>query len=271
MIIRKILFSLCMLSFIYGTSQTISPKEMSKHLERVQQSKQKSKVIRSLDTVFNAGIPYCIMTDQRKGLVKDHKIFGLNGQLLFEITWDCINQNGVQKCFYAVLFPQTAKRAELESYIGLKLEELIVESNLVQDNQVPAQSETLFLMKYPPRFSQPNQPAVQINVIQNNPYPVVVRNKQAAIEIKQGNIYQDNVIIGKITESTSNADGKILKIYQVSLPNGTPIARISQVNTAGMAYTIFCNLDHANHAFNVKFIGKEAEEFAQFLVENQYL
>lgn len=268
--------SIFLLLFFCATkvfSQTPTDKQIKRHREKVAQSKTEGTVIRSLDTIYNSGIPYAVLKSKDM-FNTGYNLFSLNGTELIEIRWECTEDK--EDCYYIFVFLQSGKRAEVGNFFGLRVEKLIVENNLVNDSAINAEGETKFLTKYPPELSnKTKQPEVNTNTggagTVANPYETVERNRLSTIQVFGSEIKQDFKVIGTYSKKSASGQGKILNVIAIYLPNGTKIAEATQEDTNSKSYRIVTMKDNKTHSVTVKYFGQEVEDIAKYLSDNYYL
>lgn len=260
------------LFFFSAQAQQPSEKELKKHKEKIAQSKEKCAAVLSLDTIYNCGTAYAVLKSKKEMLVTNYTLFSLSGKELADIPWECVDKPGTddRDCYYAFLFLQSGKRAEVENYLGLKVEKLIVECDLVKDNDINPAGENKFLMKYPPKFSQQqNNPTV---IVINNSsttttgssdiYQTVDRNRSATIYVFGEEIKQDFKVIGSAKKSQ-----KTISFY---LPNGTKVAEATSENYNDTQWKIVTMKDNKVHQASTAF-GSEIKDLAKYLSGLYYL
>lgn len=171
-------YSLSVLILLHISSvsyaQTHSKKELARHNANKKWSATNHRAIASLDTIFNSGLPYAIL--KRSGSVNpSYNLFHFNGTHLLSISTECYDE--CTKYFHTFIFNGSGAKGEVSGNEISRMEEFIVNQNLVSDSGLNAASESKFLQKYPIKFSiLPVKPSIQININRNMHYPAVRRS-----------------------------------------------------------------------------------------------
>ncbi|MDQ3108662.1 MAG: hypothetical protein M3R17_02110 [Bacteroidota bacterium] len=268
-------FTLVLLLIFCSANAQVSEKDMKKHLEKVAKSKAEGSVVRSLDTIFNAGIPYAILKDKKVMLASDYTLFSLNGKELVDMPYQCIddaNSASNQTCYHAFLFLQSGKRAEIIIGLGMKIERIIVEFDLVKNNDINPAGENKFVMRYPPKYS--NKPQNTTVVIINNGVPgnyaTVERNRSGGVNLYGTELKQDFKTIGTVTKSNSSSNGEMIYTVSYFLPNGIKIAEATGRGINCKEWRVVTMKDNQSHTITTTFSQQE-EQIAKFLSDSYYL
>ncbi|CAN5328531.1 hypothetical protein BH09BAC5_BH09BAC5_17340 [soil metagenome] len=267
---------------IFGVSQAqVSEKEIKKHLEKVAKSKVDGSVVRSLDTIYNAGIPYAVLKSKKKMMATDFTLFSLNGKELVDIPYECVNNaasSSGSDCYNAFLFLQSGKRGEVQLEMWVKIEELIVENDLVKDNDVNPAGENKFLMKYPPKFSNKAQNTTVVIVnnggtgstTQSTSYATVDRNRSAAISLYGEELKQDFKTIGTAKKVSSPENGKLFYIISFYLPDGTKIAEAKGEGFNATEWRVVTMKDNQSRSVTTT-SNQQEKQIAKYLSDLFYL
>jgi hypothetical protein len=230
---NKQLLFLAVLAFSTVNAQNkMTDKEAAKHMKEVQKSKDKGTSIWDWDTVYNNGIPYCIIYEVEKGAFhhNDYSVRSLTGQELIYVKYDIYtdyaaaqpNSPAPQSGYYQYIFSDTKAVAELLMNRPFKE---IVRNNLIDNGTtINSAAETAFLALYPRKYSQMAPPPMVAPPVLVVDYTPVPRNRNGGLMILLNNISQDNVTIGNIQSSQSNYNGVITTTLNIFLPNGTKVA-----------------------------------------------
>lgn len=268
-------FTFVLLLIFCSANAQVSEKDMKKHSEKVAKSKAEGSVVRSLDTIFNAGTPYAILKEKKKMLAANYTLFSLNGKELANMPYECIddpNGSSKQTCYHAFLFLQSGKRGEMIIGIGTKIERVIVEFDLVKDNDINPAGENKFVMNHPPKYS--NKPQNTTVIIVNNGVPgnytTVERNRSGSINLYGTELKQDFKTIGTVTKSNSSSNGEMLYTVSYFLPNGTKIAEATGEGINCKSWRVVTMKDNQSHTITTTFSQQE-EQIAKFLSDRYYL
>jgi hypothetical protein len=248
---------------ITAPAQQVSNKAMKAHLKNVEKSKEKGTIIWDLDTVFKAGVPYCIVCEVPFGASQhsDYSVKSLQGKELIYVKYAC----------YEISY----------SY---KVYKTVAEDDLVDGDHINSDEEDKFLsingMKFSQEASKEESPESETNT--NNTYNnMVQRNRAGSISFKLvsvgiesedgfSQVIQDNKVIGNLHASQYTANGIIIKIFAFSMPDGTKVAQAQCNSINSHEWTIVTfknNLSH--HIFSTE--NNDAMDLAKYLINAYYL
>lgn len=214
-------------------AQGISEKEYSKHLKRIQQSKEKAEVIVSLDTIYNRGIAYALL---RKVATadKDYSVKNLSGNELIYFRLNSFNDvtpthnigSVEKKYYYEMLFTPNKKRCETEFLSVAQLTNFLVKNNLVVNNDLNLLAADSLIAVKGNKFSEVQNKPLEIFQKQGEmkEFKLVERDKTKMIVIRNDEIEQDEKIIGRITIKKAEEGLIIYFLYTIQLLDGTTIA-----------------------------------------------
>ncbi len=192
---KKILFILAILSFTTSVlAQEVSEKEKKKHAEKVKKSREKGKNIRSMDTLFASGVPYCLMIGMKKtlGVYGAFSVRPLKKPDTEEIYLETssVGQGTNAVWFWDMVFVIQGQQIRFKSG-ELDLENTIVDYNLMNDTGLNVVGmNKLVLLKgrsgrsVPPARNIRNSLQPAINPAASFHYPWLYynnRNKEAII------------------------------------------------------------------------------------------
>jgi hypothetical protein len=271
----KSYFTFLLLLIFCSANAQVSEKDMKKHVEKVAKSKAEGSVVRSLDTIFNAGVPYAILKDKKVMLNSNYTLFSLNGKELVDMPYECIDDPASaskKTCYTAFLFLQSGKRGEMIIGIGMKIERVIVEFDLVKDNDINPAGENKFVMNHPPKYSNKSQSTtvVVVNNGTSGDYITVERNRSAAIYLYGTELQQDFKTIGTIEKSNSSDGGKVMYRISFFLPNGIKIAEATGEGVNCKEWRVVTMKDNRSHTVATTFAEQE-KQIAKFLSDSYYL
>jgi hypothetical protein len=238
--------------------------EIRKHQAKVKESKIKKSVLLSQDTIFNKGIPFALLKEKKQIPHNELKLYALNNNCLVDIQ---SRTNNLDQAYYSLRFKGSGKTAEVDKFFGPKLEKVIVENDLIRNNTIDVFNETQFLIKFPPKFSNPNiktyvDDPEKDKINSDNVYETKDRDRLAKFYFREGKIAQDYKIIGsyKVLDS-------LIRFY---LPNGLQTAAAWQRENANGTWTVKSLKENKN--LTLKVTSKDPlEDLIQFLLEKLYL
>ncbi len=239
--------------------------EIKKHYARVNESKKKGSVVLSLDTIFNKGVPYAILKEKKQMPYNSYGLYSLHNDKLILIQTR-ISAHRDQTPYYAFMFVGSDKTAEAEKYYSFRLENEIVKNNLVVNNQIDPYNETLFLAKFPRKYSDTtiktyiSEKEDEQKVNTANIYETVKRNRESEFYFKEGKIIQDYKIIGRYK--------KIDLGTRFYLPNGIQVAEAKEKEPG--LWQVLSLKDSKIGA--VKTPGNDvSKDVIRYLIDNAYL
>lgn len=271
-------------TFISGLafSQQISEKQMKKHMEEVQKSKDKGTVIWDLDTVYTGGVPYCVIIEKSVDLFNhDYSVRSMAGTELIYVKYNVYNvppgsQNpygpgGSAVAYYSYYFDDTHATAEVPITRVFKA---VYDDQLISGNQINSDAETKFVTLNGTKYSQalaaqsvaPPPPTVVIA----NPYYVVQRNHNAPIFVNNGSINQDNVVVGSESYAEVAENGNITKTLTYFLPNGTQVAQATCVGINNHQWRVITMKDN-RFADIISTFNNDHMDVAKYLISAYYL
>ncbi len=268
----KTLLSLSLV-FFFGAAfaQELSEKELKKHAEKIQRSKEKKSVVVSLDTIFNSGVRYAVLK-KKNG---DHSLFSITGKELLFITSEWVHgANGQEDvCYTLFTFMGSGQKAEYPCNALENQSKMIVDNDFVKDNDINAEAERKFLLKYPQKLSNASAPQIVALITSGtsgNSYQTVERNRNAGILVMGSEIKQDFKQIATYKKSSKAANGAIMETLSFYLPDGTLAAEATGEGVNAKQWRVVTMKDNGVHNVSTGF-SKEAEDIAKYLSGRYYL
>lgn len=229
---KNILIALTVLSFFSAPAQvhdTLSRGEARRHAKRVAKSKEEGTIICDFDTVFKAGIPYCIMYPvfMGNGVHADFSIRSFDGRELIYIGGR-IGRNFFAKHpehtappwiqYNSFYFTDSKRFAEMPLEDGYKV---VVENNLIDNGKsLDTANESKFIKQYPRRYSYKDNPFPD--------YTLVERDRGDELMINMGYITQNTKHIGDVEINKQAIPGyDSITVMKVYLPDITKAAEIT--------------------------------------------
>lgn len=268
-----LLAALC--CFCSAQAQPLSGKDLKKHQEKVAESLAKNKVFVSYDTIINRGKAYAVLHNTKKGLTNNYTLHDLNGNELVLIPTECVDdpaKPGSQRCFWTFLFIGSGKRAEVPKMIGTDVAELIVEYDLVKNNAINPAGESKFILRYPAKYTNPNngQVNITINTAPAVTYNTVERNRSGMMRATGTEIIQDNKTIATFSKTSRSTQGKNMTTIVFLLPDGTRVAEATGEGINAKSWTVTTLKDNTIHTVTTTRVQEELD-IAQYLSERFYL
>lgn len=247
-----------------------SAKDLEKHREKVQKSLEKGKNIRSLDTLFASGKPYCIM----KGLKK-----GIGGPIEYTIrplkrpdreeVYMLMSAEGTGASaiwYWDMVFVNLGQKIRFQNGT-LDPENTLVEYELFNDSGLNAAGvNKLVLLK----GGQQGAGAVPAPAAAGNGPELVQRNRGGMIQVFGERINQGGVHVGNITSVTSAVNGGIITRYTITTPAGALVATAQNNGATDHNWTIVTAKDNRSQQVNST-LAHDAVDIARYLVEALYL
>ena len=250
--------------FISSMAQT-SDKELIKHAEKVAKSKEKSKNLVSLDTLFASGKPYCLMKGSKKFL-GSYGIYSIrplgnpeNEEIYMEMEAEGTGAEAVW--YWNMVFVNQGQKIRFKNG-SLDIENTIVDYNLLNENGLNLTGmNKLVLLKG--GKAQAQTVPVKTNT-------TVSRDRTGTIQIFGNSIQQSGVQIGSMVKLVKAENGGVITYFTVSLPNGEIVATASNNGATDHEWKIVTAKDNSIQ-FVSSTIGKDEIEIAKYLVEHLYL
>lgn len=254
-----------------------SAKELEKHQKAVAQSRQNGTAILSLDTVFNAGEPYCRTKVLKCGAMSgvDIRVFDMQGNEGFFIKHDGYdldrNTKGDSEYYLVFTFVADGQKTELP-YISAenKIAALIVSEGLFRGGALNAEAVRSFILHNGTPYSQRRDRGIAQGVGAASSAAPVQRNNHMPVMIFGNEIKQGGVLIGLCNESKVAERGNITAILQFTNPDGALIAEARCVGVGNHSWSVVTYRDNRQHAVAGK-IGQDDKLVAEYLVQMLYL
>jgi hypothetical protein len=270
---KKIILScLAMSALSHTASAQLTEKQLKTHQKEVAKSKQKNSVVWSLDTIFNKGLPYCIMKKKNKNFLGYYEgdFYALNGKNVFYAK--SMTDAGLLTREITML--TTGQKA----YLDGDLEKGIVEAELFAGDSLNETATNKFLMLHAEKpvskiaqvagsvgLGGSSKEVVDNNDESNSTQPV--RNRQAPILILGDEVQQDFKKIGTIKQVFGVASTNML--YEVFDAAGRKIADVEgkMHSTSWQVVTLKNNKMHTVSCEEFK----EKAAIMQYLTQLRYL
>ena len=252
----------------------MTEKELVKHQEAIEKSLKKEKGVISQDTLFFMGKPYCIVKAQNKflGTIMNGTIKDLNGNdaiwILFKSAQEM--QNTQNMSYTQFTFVSTEEKA----FFREGLEKTIIKNNLFVNGLLDNNAVRKFLNDYPDPRNAPGMNSIVISdgsrikigntnvqIGNNTPPAKVARNTNAPIFTFNGNIQQDNKIIGTYTETKGSGECQI----NIFSTDGRLIAQAKGNGAAPVIYSVISAFNGISSTVSVR-LAFEAQDIAKHLI-----
>lgn len=249
-------------------AQENSEKEIKKHIEKVQKSKEKGKNVRSLDTLFASGIPYCLMKGTRKGLggPTQYTVRALRAPDIEEIflTMEAEGTGSTAVWYWDMVFVNQGQKIRFKNGT-MDLENTIVDYNLFTDSSLNIVGmNKLVLLKGQPGVGVPAVPA-------STPKSGMVdRNRSGMIQIFGESIQQGGVKIGTLTKKTQAENGGVITSINIYFPNGELVAIAKNHGATDHEWDVVTAKNNESHPITSS-LGKDEHDIVKYLVDSLYL
>lgn len=264
-------FLLVGLTFLWALNSSAqvvhTEKELKKHAEKVQKSRDKGKNIRSLDTLFASGTPYCLMIGTRKGIAGIPSAYSVrplkspNEEEIF-LTMESEGTGSAAVWFWDMVFINPGQKIRFKNG-ELDLENTIVDYDLFNDSALNIKGMTkLVLLKGPPGVNVPQAQAQKSGMVD--------RNRSGMIQIFGEKIQQVGVHIGNISKSTVASDGNIITQITISFITGEIVAVAKNHGVTDHEWSVVTMKNNESHDISSS-LGKDEQDIVKYLVESLYL
>lgn len=259
-------------------AQNYTSKELKDHKKAVEESKESGYILWSLDTIYNSGKPYAVLIEDEGGIYFDYQVFSLKGKELIQIKKWCINE--IFDCYFRFSFIDSNINADFKSQKNMAIEEIIVNSFLLNDTSLNSKWYKEFTKMYP-EIQIMNQNSVQTNNTDNPDLHtsqetrdnslVNTRNRNAPVKTKDFNIFQDTYKIGYYQQKNEVINGNIQKVYFIYSTDNQLIAEARNLSITSKEYKIITLSDHKTHTFTTTSNIFHLEGIVSLLSKNFYL
>jgi hypothetical protein len=254
-------------------AQEFSKSDLRRHRQKVSKSREKGTVEYSLDTIFKAGVPYCLFKTVNEDM--EFSIQSFDQKEHVHVKMDCIpttSDTSKRDCFWVFTFLGSGKSAELYYAKVSDLPEYIVENNLIVNNTVNPDGETKMLILFPQRKSTIAAPNSQMTVVMADAdkYVLVERDRTAEVFFYGDRIQQDSIEIGYYTEDKWEEEGKIIVTLSFYLPSGLKVADVTFDQAAKANLVILTMKDYKTYHVDVN-PDIQMQHICKFLIQRFYL
>jgi len=269
-----IVFIAC--SSAYAQQFSMTDKERTKHAKEVAESKEKGDCFWDYDTVFNKGLPYCLLYKVDKGALHhdDYSVRNLAGQEIIYVKYATYNDYTVAHApntppptvgYYSYIFTDTKSVGEV---LVSKVYKELIKNNLIDSGKhVNSKAEKLFVELNGNRYSSIKPPPPSSPLPPN--YIMTERNHSAGITIVGENIMQDGKAIGRIQYGEGTVNGITTKTMDIFLPNGTRVAQAYSYSNQPHTWSITTFRDYYRN--NVISQGDDSMDVVKYLIYSNYL
>ncbi len=261
---RLLIFTILCLFLIQANAQP-SDKELAKHAEKVAKSKDKSKNLVSLDTLFASGKPYCLMIGSKKILggfgAYSVRPLGMPEHESIYLEMECEGSGSTAIWYWNMIFVDQGQKIRFRNGT-MDLENTIVDYNLLSETGINISGmNKLVLLKG-------DKPMTQPAPVQSN--RLVDRNRNGIIQIFGNSIQQSGVQIGTITKEVKAESGGVITHYTINLPSGEVIATAKNSGATDHVWQIVMAKDNTNSTISSS-LGNDEKDIVKYLVEQLYL
>jgi len=159
-------FALSVFTCVHAQKYNLTPKKMAKHERKVRKSMKRHNILWDYDTVFNAGVPYCIVYEVKHpgNPNYDYSVRSLSGQELiyvhfkettfpppFQTNPDAANSSIIGRYMYYFTDTKTTVRGPSLQQIY----EEVVNYNLIENgNEINPAGEAAFIKRFGGKHGQ---------------------------------------------------------------------------------------------------------------------
>jgi hypothetical protein len=276
---KRLLSCLTLCALFHSANAQLNEKQLKSHLKDVAKSKEKGSVVWSFDTIFNKGVPYCIMKKKNKNFFGSFEgdFYALNGKnVLYSKS---MAEQGVLA--YEILVLGTGQKAYIDD-----LEKGIVEAELFSGDSLNQTALNKFLMIHSEKpenklskaagnisfggKKKKEQVARDVDDDDDDETPAAAqpqRNRQASITMFGDEAHQDFKTIGTIKEVFGGRNMSTL--YEIFDAGGRKIAEAEgkMHSTSWVVVTLKNNKAHTVTCASFK----EKEAIMEYLTRLRYL
>lgn len=247
----------------------INVKEQKRHADKVAKSKEKSKTILSLDTVFASGKPYALMIPTKKGLLGAYEwsVKPLKGgKEVAYIALTTIGQAGTSSSKYVWVFAALNLRAE--TLISEKPEENLVAYDLLNDSSLNKDHVQRFCslkgnsISAAPVVPEPIKPPAPKQVERDRTRNILIIGKDVSQDLKT---------IGTIEKTTVTIDYKMYTQLIIKFMDGTICATALNNELNGHEWTITTASNNTKTTVKATSFADDQKTVLKWLIDSLYL
>jgi len=275
---KAILCCIALLAYSFGYAQQhqLTAKEKEKHLNNIEASKEKGDALWDYDTVFKAGVPYCIVYKKDKGNLNnpDFSVCNLAGQELIYVSYKTYTDYTVEHApntatptpgYYSYFFKDPKSIGEVPLFEVYKE---VIKNNLIDSGKrLNTKAETLFVELNGRRYSTITPPPPPAPLPAG--YIMADRNHNAGIVIQGSDIKQDGKMIGTIQYGEGAVNGITTKTMDIFLPNGTRVAQAYSCSNYPHTWSVTTFRDYYRNI--VASQGSDTMDVLTYLIYAKYL
>lgn len=244
---KNIFLFIALFAFTCAHAQLpLTPKQRARHERRVERSRKHGSVLWDCDTVYNGGVPYCILYEvSHPGNPNyDYSVRSLSGKELIYVSYlpymyiaphpnpDITDLVGR----YSYYFTDT--RTTVSGSMQDVYQEVVKYNLIANGNAINPEGEAAFIKRY---GGKRRQHEAITNPNGTTPdYTPVMRDHTAAISVTDGQIMQGDTNIGSVKVIRDSLSTSI-NIY---LPNGTKIAIATSLRSKPQNITVIAIKDN---------------------------
>jgi hypothetical protein len=267
------LIALLFLMISFHLNAQVSVKELKKHQKNIEESKQKSKGISSLDTFFCNGEPKALVKVFQKSIllgIEEQSINSFKTDLPYIIiTKKYYDESPNERVYYdQYFFPGLNLICDIKNAIGIpNVYENICKYGLINQLGIDTVKAEMFVV-LKGRVSIPKQINNQTTT---SSYDVIVpRNKSSFLLFLGDNIQQDSKYIGTITKNTVNGKNGLLNQYLIFNSVGVMICTATESSFMSNEWNLLVYKQNKFYKVTSS-LGKDKEDILKLLIDNGYL
>lgn len=238
-------------------------KTKKNHLKTIQYSIDKNTVVVSLDTIFNVGQRYGLIT-RNVQMRSDFEVKSLNGNPAFFIT-----AANAPAGYLSLRFLDGSNREATIPYVfGIeRIADFIVKENLLQKDGINEDVIAVVMTKYPYRERRSVIQTVVSDV--NTAIDDSRRNRQSKVYERNNELYQGDFLIGTFKKSNENFGADVKRVINIFYSDGSHCAK-AIFDMGNSDVLIITTKDQHEHYVNIKGV-VTAKSIAEHLVTWRYL
>lgn len=257
---------MCLITFCLAAQP--AEKELKKHHEKIAKSKAKGSTVLSLDTVFLAGEPYCILKTTKKALGTPHeqKASALNGEGILLISLEMRENNS--EYYWKYQFMDAGEVAEFSFGTGTDAEENLTKYEIYHPEGINEKGVRLFVKANPSRDAKRTLGSGKAEVDDED--EMLVRNRNTAIMVFGNAVKQDNKTIATVAKTQEATGGTIVQKIIIYNHNENKIASAEGQGAVANEWVIITRRDGRKHQVTTA-TGMEVRDIVSYLVSKYYL
>ena len=285
-VVPKVVSFFLLNMFCVAQNTSMTAQQKADHDRLVKYSREHSTSIIIRDTLFQSGVPYCLIKTISNGFFSnDYRVSTLSGKEVLIITKGSINEGlnltspgnsfsitPAKNYYYTFYFIPTKQRTEIDNTFGTDISKFIIDNQLLSADSLNLDRVDLFVTTHGTPFSSKSKSTTTNIGGWSGTQPVQSTTPPPApvFQILENKIYQSGRQISYFTEESGSENGVIYKAITFYMPDGTRIARATSSGPEDHHWSLITFQDNKTHDVNAS-SGNDANNMTSFLLTFHYM